>query len=301
VITGICDEFWETFDKGVGIHKGVFKGKNVPARYCYDISKNIQALPDYYNDQKLTSITTSFGCHFRCDFCATHLMSRKIKKRRIESIVGELKDMIYSDVLFIRDENFLKCSDWKERLELIKESTDKIYLFASADMVTKETVRILKKNRVWMVSMGMEDITMQYPKNRNLHNAIKILKDADIFVDLSFIINPSTLKNINEEMELFRQIKRKLFSYMPERICGNFLIPFPGTMISKKYHIKPNKYRLMTGKSAILSKNKNQKNRLERMLINIQLDYFMSSEYNEMREFQCGDTLHDIFIRLLKK
>lgn len=301
IVKGACDDIVATLSKGKGIINGIFTGTNVPNRSCYSVSRNIQALPDYYEEELLTSVATSFGCPFRCDFCATPTISPKLASRTLDSIEAETHDMPQSSVMFIRDENFLKNKDWKERLDILKRKTDKLYLFSSSDMLTKETVRELKNRKVWMVSLGLEDVTKEYTKNRNLDSAVRNLKNAGVYTDISFIINPAFRQGFVDG--ILDKLMERLKCYMPERICGNFLIPYPGTKVWNEYKfmLKYEDYPYMTGKYALLEPDYLIRNDLEEKLIQFQLDYFMSKEYNQVRNFECNDTLHNIFKSLQSK
>lgn len=153
---------------------GVLTFQNTPRYDLYDIHKNQQIIPEKKINDISTSINTSFGCPYTCDFCCTPVMfGPKLITKPLEAVAREalmIKERISftqtstDSYIFIRDENFTLQQDYPERLALIKNIGARIYLFASANTLTEEVVDVLAKNNVYMVCLGLEDPEVDYKK-----------------------------------------------------------------------------------------------------------------------------------------
>lgn len=177
----------------------------------------------------------------------------------------------------------------------------KIYLFASANLLNEETVKFMKENNVYMVCLGLEDITVDYTKNKTLNEACRILHDNDIMVYLSFIVNPLKVRTQAESDEFYSRLLDRFIELRPEMVCGNFLMPFRGTKIWDDYKelVSENDYDFYNSKSAFLEKNKENRQRMEYEMFYYQWLYYNSEFYQEnIRKFQIEDTLHLRFLEL---
>ena len=100
---------------------------------------------------------------------------------------------------------------FKERLEVISGLDAKIYLFASANLLNVDTVEFMKLHNVYMVCLGLEDITVNYAKNKELDSDISILEDKinvldnklKSLEDSSYVVNKDkiNLENIIKELD----------------------------------------------------------------------------------------------------
>ena len=74
-------------------------------------------------------------------------MCDHIMTKPLSLVAGEVNYLkqLHPKFLFIRDENFPLQKDWKEKLKIIKETGAKIYLFASANLLTEENVIFMKQ------------------------------------------------------------------------------------------------------------------------------------------------------------
>lgn len=303
VMVGPCDDWYQSINKEGNIIKGITTNKKIPRYDLYDIKNNQQIIPDKQKDDICTSINTSQGCPFKCDFCCSPLMCDKLMSKPLELIKKETTYLkqFNPKFVFIRDENFPLQKDWPERLQVIKELGAKIYLFASANLLDEKTVSIMKNNNVYMVCLGLEDITVDYKKNKKLDEACELLHNNDIMVYLSFIVNPLKIKTQEESNEFYSKLLKRFKELQPEMICGNFLMPFRGTKIWDEYKdlVDEEDYNSYNSKSAFLEKDKENRKRMEYEMFYYQWLYYTSDFYKEnIRTFQVEDTLHLRFLEL---
>ena len=303
VIVGPCDDFYATINQEGNIVKGITNYKKIPRYDLYDIRNNQQIIPDKLKDDVCTSINTSQGCPFNCDFCCSPLMCDKLMSKPIELIEEEINYLKqYSPkYIFIRDENFPLQKDFKERLEVISGIDAKIYLFSSANLLSVDTVEFMKLHNVYMVCLGLEDITVNYAKNKELDKACDLLHENGIMTYLSFIVNPLKVHSEEESRNFYDKLLERFYELKPEMVCGNFLMPFRGTKIWDQYKdlVSTDDYDLYTSKSAFLEKDLEIRKRMEYEMFYYQWEYYTSLFYKEnVRDFFKEDTLHLRFLEL---
>lgn len=312
IILGPCDDLSETLlSQSRKIVKGITSFKNIPRYDLYDIKLNQQIIPDKNPEDIVVSINTSMGCYFNCDFCCSPLMSsNKIISKPLQLVEKEVNyfKKYNPKFLFIRDENFPLQKDWKQKLDIIHKNliNTKIYLFSSSTFCTNEDdVQFLKENGVYMICLGLEDITIDYKKNINLDKACKILKKYDIYIYLSFIVDPTKINTEENSREFYKKLTTRFIELKPEMVCGNFLMPFKGTKIWNKYkHLVdiPDDFKFYNSKSAFLEKNLINRKKMEYDMFKVQWDYYTSVLYKVyVRDFEIGDTLYNRFIELKNK
>ena len=309
IVTGLCDDVYETIAQKGQIVNGVLNHNHLPRRDLYNIACNQQVIPDKLPDDLCTSIFTSVGCPNNCDFCCSPIMSNKVVQRTIPEIVNELtyiRQHYYIDVIkycFIRDENFTLQKDWKKRLQLIHEymPLTKLYLFASANTLNEETIKEFKRNNVYMVCLGLENINSNYTKNNNLDEVCKLLKKYDIYIYLSFIVNPLEIVGASKGEKFYTRLLKRLNELKPEMICGNFLMPFRGTKLWDEYYqfVSEEDYKYYDSKTPFLVRNKILQEKMKFFMFYYQYIYYTNDSY--CRDFTCGDTLYERFKELRKE
>lgn len=303
VITGPCDSFYETINQEGNIVKGITKNKRIPRYDLYDVKLNQQIIPDKKKDDIVTSINTSQGCPFRCDFCCSPLMCDHIMTKPLSLVEEEINYLKKTDAkfIFIRDENFPLQRDWKEKLKIINSLNAKIYLFASSNLCTEENVRYMKENGVYMVCLGLEDITKEYGKNKELDKTCDLLHKYGIYVYLSFIVNPITINTDEKSKDFYKKLLNRFYELKPEMVCGNFLMPFRGTKLWEEYKdlISFDDFKYYNSKSAFLEKDLNRRKKDEFDMFYYQWIYYTSEFYNKnVRKFRVNDTLYNRFLEL---
>jgi len=305
IVRGPCDDFFKTIQQDGQIVSGIYSGNTVPRHDLYDVKNNQQIIPDKMEDDICSSINTSMGCPFKCDFCCTPMMAPKLLSRTLTSLTAESEIIKKKNPkwLFIRDENFPLQKDWKERLEIINSIGAKTYMFASANLLTNlDDIKFMKDNNVYMVCLGLEDISVDYPKNKHLKSVIQSLKANGIYTYLSFIVDPLKIVGKQKGIDFYTKLIETLNDLLPEMVCGNFLMPFRGTKIWDDYYqfVAEEDYKHYDSKSAFLIKNKLLREKMEFFMFWYQWQYYTSDIYNEqVRKFDANDdTLYLRFAEL---
>jgi len=303
IVKGPCDDLFETIKQPGQLVKGITNYKKIPRYDLYNIRYNQQIIPDKKPDDFVASINTSQGCPFSCDFCCTPILCPKLISKPLDLIEKEVAYLKTQKPkwIFIRDENFPLQKDWPKRLEIIEETGAKIYLFASANLLNEEKIKTMKDHNVYMVCLGLEDITVDYVKNKNLDAVINLLKKHGIYTYLSFIVDPLKIIGREAGKEFYQKLMARLYELGPEMICGNFLMPFRGTKIWDKYYafVSREDYKHYNSKTAFLIRNQIVREKMQFFMFWHQWLYFTSDFYNQnVRKFEVQDTLHLRFLEL---
>jgi len=303
IVVGPCDDFYVTIKQEGQIVNGILSFKEIPRYDLYDVKLNQQIIPDKRRDDICTSIWTSEGCPFKCDFCCTPMMSPKVVSKPLKMVENEVDYLktIKPKWLFIRDENFPLQPDWKKRLELINKTGAKIYLFASANLLNDDIVKYMASQNVYMVCLGLEDVLKSYDKNKNLDAAVGLLKKYGIYTYLSFIVDPLMIIGQDKGKAFYRKLMTRFYDLAPEMVCGNFLMPFRGTKIWDQYYafVSRDDYKYYDSKTAFLIKNPIVREKMQFFMFWYQWQYYTSDFYNKkVRKFAVNDMLHQRFLEL---
>lgn len=297
VITGPCDSFYATIAQEGQVVQGITTNWRIPRYDLYDVRLNQQIIPDKRPDDIVTSINTSQGCPFRCDFCCSPLMCDRILSKPLPLVAEEIEYLRVNTgakFIFIRDENFPLQRDWREKLQVISRLGAKIYLFASSNLCTEDNVRFMRDNGVYMICLGLEDVTVDYQKNRELDQTCNLLHRYGIYVYLSFIVNPTKIATRKDSLAFYHRLLTRFQELKPEMVCGNFLMPFRGTKIWDDYKelVTEEDFDHYDSKSAFLEKDPIRRLQDEYNMYYYQHLYYLSDFYNQgIREFETGDTL----------
>jgi len=306
IVQGPCDNIYATINQIGQIVPGICDYKRIPRYDLYDIKSNQQIIPDKKPKDLCTSINTSVGCPYKCDFCCSPIMCPTLVSKPINLVWDEVSAIkaYHPKWIFIRDENFPLQKDWKERLKAVYSTGARIYLFASANLLLNEDdVRYMADNGVYMVCLGLEDVTISYAKNKKLEEAIKLLKRYGIYTYLSFIVNPLEVIGRAEGENYYTKLVEALYTLKPEMVCGNFLMPFPGTKMWDKYYAYVSKedYKYYDSKTPFMIRNEVLREKMKFYMFWYQWKYFTSDLYNrQVRKFEVSDTLHLRFTELFE-
>jgi len=110
-------------------------------------------------ETKTAVIATGRSCPFNCTFCF-HSSGKKYRKRSIENVLEEIdwirkcydiQYLVFVDELFASDMQYLK-----ELVSQIKTRNIKYWVQTRVDMVSKETLELLKDSGCFSVAFGVE-------------------------------------------------------------------------------------------------------------------------------------------------
>lgn len=194
----------------------------------------------FHKSTKVVPIITSRGCPYTCTYCAGHLLTgRIIRKRDINSIADEIEFLQNSygfKEFIIEDDNFTFYKDYVVNFsnELKKRGIKCYFSFPNGvrlDRLDEEVVSHLKQMGTYAVCLGIESGSKKtlksMKKNWDLEvvkDKINLLKKNGIIVTGSFILGFS-----NETMEdIKKTIDFAVKSGIDMAYFGNYM-PLPGS------------------------------------------------------------------------
>lgn len=297
VVVGYCNNIDEIITGDPGIVRGRF-GFTPLRRDLIDMKRMMQIYPDIRRDDISGSMVSSVGCPYACEFCSTPNMSgRRMKMSEMEYVEKEIQDLKdkRATTVFIRDESFATNSKLKEFAPLFKDKFRILYSFGTGAVMASrpELIKVLVENGWHSLNFGLEDIGVKYNKNKNLAQAAQNCRDLGMKYVLSFIVNDRG-KTKEEARANYNALYQAFIDLKPSQVCANFLMPFPGTQLWKSYKdiVKEEDFEKFDSKTPLFS-SKELANWHKRMLVAVQLKYYISNEYNkQVRKFDCGDSLY---------
>jgi len=194
-----------------------------------------EVVSNWYN------LLTSRGCPNNCVFCASKMIwRRKWRYRSMTNIEKELiavKKKYGVKQIRIVDDNFsLKKGRAVDILNLLSRYEFKISLTNGirADSIDDELAKIMKKNRVSPVVIGVENAdhdTFEYVQKgeslAQIEYALKLLRGNDIDVIATMVIGliNTTTESVTRSIQFLKKVKAS----------GHWMIalPFPGTALYK--------------------------------------------------------------------
>ncbi len=237
------------------IKEGVVKGQ--PVRFI----KNLDEIPfpdreglkmsrykNKFHGKPATSIVTSRGCPFNCEFCSSsQFMGIRWRKRSISNVVEEIKLLVknygYGSIMFF-DDNFTLSSRRVITLseEIIKNDL-KIawWAFSRADELLghEDMVEAMADSGCKMLFIGFESANEAALKefNKKLDSSIafdvvNLLKKYKIDVYASFILG--ALSDTYQSIERTIKFAKKLVKAGVSIVQFSILTPYPGTRLYEK-------------------------------------------------------------------
>jgi radical SAM superfamily enzyme YgiQ (UPF0313 family) len=301
IVTGLCDNIFKTLEQPGQIVKGIFED-NLPQRQLYDYALSKQCVPGLYLADTIASINTGYGCKYNCDFCCSPIISPRIIERDVQKVQAELNTItINPDFFFIKNENFIGQKQWMSYLNIIRSKFEqsKLYFFSTSNELDKEKIQLLKENNTHIICLGLENPSLSYPKNQKLVEICNLLHEYNIYIYLSYIYDPL----YSDKNSYYSELEKILKILKPTMITANFLMPFPKTKIWSKYAhlINEKDYKYYNSKEPFIIRNNEINKELKYDLWKFQIDYYTSTIYKDIRNFECGDTLHIRFQELDKQ
>jgi radical SAM superfamily enzyme YgiQ (UPF0313 family) len=304
VVTGLCGNIEEILDMPNG---GIIQGKAIHRlmdRSLLKMEDMQQIYPDVMPYMNVGSSVSSVGCPYDCDFCATPQMSgRKMTAYDVELINEDIANLkkYNTNVVFIRDESFATHPNFEQAVKLYGEANfDVLYSFGTAAAMNEKKMKMLADVNWHSLCLGLEDVNTTYRKNKTLSSVSEMCQKYGVGLTLSFIINDGN-KGLPEMIQNYRALTQAFFELKPVMVCANFFMPLPGTKLgdSMQDKVNPEMWKQFDSKTPLFAPD--ELSYLHRQLaIAVQLNWYRSKEYAQLRNFECGDTLHLRMLELEK-
>ncbi len=188
-----------------------------------------------FTEHDVTSIETSRGCPFRCNFCSVWVFyGGKVRMKSPEVVVGEIVDAATDEVFFV-DDNFFSSAGRASRIaSLLKDAgVRKRYLLQTrTDVVAKNPGLIETWAEIGLrgVFLGVEKVTQNgldaVEKRNTVENnetALRILESLDVAAVTSFITDTEA---DGDDFAALRDFVKRMKLRMP---LFTILTPLPGT------------------------------------------------------------------------
>jgi anaerobic magnesium-protoporphyrin IX monomethyl ester cyclase len=192
-------------------------------------------------DRRYVIIEGSRGCDHSCTFCSQHAFWgnrwRAKSGKRMAEEMEYCRDRFGAEFIWLTDDNFAFGPRADEMFdELIRRGLgDDIYWFVQArvdDVVRsgEKISRMRKSGNQWVllgVESGSPETLASYRKGIELgqsYDAIRLLKENDIFAQATFIIG-----NHRDTHESIEGLRRFVEDIDPDLAIFMILTPFPGT------------------------------------------------------------------------
>ena len=212
-----------------------------PARELLPMDRYTNTLYGRYS----SSMITSRGCPFNCEFCSCSAFSGiKWRTRSLDNILKEI-DLLYNKygyraISFLDDNFTLNPRRVIELCEtIIKKSWDLFwYAFSRVDIIVKNErmVQLMKKAGLSQIFVGFESASQEVldkmGKNVSVEKAYKameILKRHGVQVWGSFIIGA-----LNETRQMIKETIKFARKLNPQLSQFSILTPYPGTRLFEK-------------------------------------------------------------------
>lgn len=205
-----------------------------------DLTKKYRKNYHFYFRKPVSSIETSRGCLYKCNFCSLWEKTNGTYITRCpELVVDELSTIKEESVFFVDNNPFLDVKRMEKIYRLIKEKgIKKNYIcFCSADIIARYPEIIEKWAEIGLseVSIGFESFrikdlqTIDKRTTIDMNNrAVKILRQNKIDILVSFIIYPDYEEK--DFKALFEYIEKNDLYYV--QLLP--LTPLPGTNLYKE-------------------------------------------------------------------
>lgn len=197
-----------------------------------------------FDRKPATSVITSRGCPFDCEFCsASQFMGRVVRKRSVENVIEELKqvkDLGYGSVIFFDDNFTIEKHRTIELCEqMMKNRLDfSWWAFSRADELLgkEDLLEAMARSGCKMLFIGFEsaedEVLNEYEKKLSSSIALevaKLLKKYKIDLFASFIMG--ALNDTKESIKKTVQMAKKLGAQI---VQFSILTPYPGTRLYEK-------------------------------------------------------------------
>ncbi len=206
---------------------------------------------DHYNEKlsgrPMTTLVTSRGCPFNCDFCASsEFFGIRWRARSVDNIMEEIELLYekygYRAICFVED-NFTmdpqRAIELSERI--MAKNWDLIWeAWSRVDTIVKnpEMIRTMARSGFKWTFIGFESGSQEvldgYGKKALAQDAVRameILRANDVQAIGAFILGAlnDTIKTIDETINFAKRLN-------PRKVQFSILTPYPGTKLYERVH-----------------------------------------------------------------
>jgi len=224
----------------------------------------IKFIPEIYNFGITAGMMTSIGCPFNCRFCSIRACWKKIRFRKLDSVVGEIKNLyknynvrhidLFDDLFSINKERLKQFHNKLKEANLLGKITFSCQ--ARVDTIDEEMCQILKSLNIKTVVFGFEsgsDGVLKYIKNDNQlsakmnERAVLLCKKYKIHVYGCLILGipGEKIEDLKKTIGFIDFCRKNKV----DRLWAQILIPLPSTEIweiaKQRGQINENIYELI--------------------------------------------------------
>ena len=185
--------------------------------------------------ERISSIKTSSGCPFRCNFCCLWQLYPKYQTRSVETVISELREIENELVFFADDESLIDINYMMSLADAIeKEGIRKRYvMYARSDTIDKnpsllEAWAKAGLTQLWIGLEGSTDAQLKrYNKNNDTRSHESAIKKARL---LGIDIHATALVDDSFQEKDFQHLLKYTRDYLCLTSCHFFVrTPFRGT------------------------------------------------------------------------
>lgn len=192
-----------------------------------------------FDGSKTTSIMTTFGCPFNCDFCSRPVFGDQFRRRSVDVIFKEIDEVISMgyDTLWIADDNFtLDIQFLKEFCQRMSQVKIRWNCLSRVTGINEEIVDFMKKGGCKRVYLGLESgnqTTLKLMKKQATLEeglrAVQLFHVAGIEVAAFFIVGypGETVESIEDTFRYALELPIDIISF-------NIPFPLPGSRLYER-------------------------------------------------------------------
>jgi anaerobic magnesium-protoporphyrin IX monomethyl ester cyclase len=248
----ICPEdFPKEFEvcKGDGVK--YFGGEFDPDKIWMDREIFLEHLAPIH--RRVQMFMTGFGCPFKCSYCNSPQLHRKIIRRDPENCIRELEYMktLGLKYLLVNDDIFTIQKNWlKKYLPMYRDRIGVPYTcFGHAKYLDDEIMELLKMSGCQMVWLGIQtgdekirkEVLNRHETNKEIKNAVGLIKKYGLRLMIDHIFGIPKDTDMEYSYYFYKSLK-------PDVINCYELLYFPKTEICK-YGASSAKYQKEGGKN----------------------------------------------------
>jgi anaerobic magnesium-protoporphyrin IX monomethyl ester cyclase len=192
-------------------------------------------------------IEFSRGCIFKCSFCFRQKFREEYRERPVEKVIAEIRQLRQSGIEYVYfiDELFNKPTpQFYELLRQMKKLDIRFGCESRPDVMTKQTLRLMKQAGCEMVEYGIESLNNQVLEKLSKNLNIKTVKDiinntADMGIQTKLLL----MYGFPNETKKTLKNTRQLLLGMDNRveIDGSPIAIYPTTPLYEEVFGKPGK------------------------------------------------------------